>query len=142
MSGIINKTPDMRSGVVGVWDHNDFYKLKAYSPSFGNWSAAIASVQLNKHYPYEVSDGTWRVRFNIILTVPSGTNLIFQDLGHVFADVGGTRQEIVGHGDQNGTTNFCHVESNGNKIYCAATVASTIFGVSGDVLLESKPTYV
>jgi len=143
MSGIISKTPDMKSGVIGAWDHNDFYKLKAYSPSFSAWSHTHSTIYLNKHYPYEVSDGSWRVRFNIIMSVTvAGENLIFRDLGHVFADVSGHNQEIVGHGNSAGTTNHCFVESNGDKIYCSATVSSSIFGLSGDVLLESKPTYV
>jgi len=142
MSGIINKTPDMRSGVVGVWDHNDFYKLKAYSPSFGAWSATLGTTHLNKHYPYEVSDGTWRVRFNIIMSVTSaGATVIFEDLGHVFATVAGHKQDISGHSGTNGTILHCYVESGGNKIYMSGGTG-TVWAFSGDVLLDSKPTYV
>lgn len=95
--------------------------------------------------PYFVYDTSgnkaWRLKFNISGTVTSNSNTTLALLGIVFKTVsGGQAGSLMDAGYTTGGTAQCG--SGSNNIAIRAETASTIFVVSGDVELDSKPTFL
>jgi hypothetical protein len=114
------------------------YTLTVTGPS--SWTT-IRAVGV----PYQTLDGAWRLRFNIVGSSASTGTMTTTVAGIIFKNVAGYQQAITGY--QNATTTNavagCYTNPNTGDItlqYRDAATTNHVF--SGDVELESKPSFV
>jgi hypothetical protein len=104
-----------------------------------NWTTGTDSTFI----PYQAQDGTWRLRFNIYGTISVGaTSLTLTVNGVTFQNLTGTNngQPIaVRHGAT--AISLGQVNDNTSTIGLTCNSSTTEWGCSGDVALESKPTW-
>jgi hypothetical protein len=95
--------------------------------------------------PYQCQDNTWRMRFTVNAVVSSATrtSAFFAVAGVTTKNVAGYAQSIAaseGNGSITTTTAYCDSNANTFGLFHASG-SSTIYRLSGDVELESKPTW-
>lgn len=86
--------------------------------------------------PYQMSDGTWRLRFNIVATATTTTTWDLTVNGATF----GADDACSGYAGAVNTIN-CHVNISASSIVVRTVSTSTGAQISGDVTLSSKPTW-
>jgi hypothetical protein len=102
-----------------------------------NWTTTRAVF-----VPYKMQDGTWRLRFNVCGSISSATASIDLAFDAVTFIAGANNyQACSGFGDATMiVTVFASPGTNSVSIYQASST-STNFRISGDVELNSKPTW-
>lgn len=96
------------------------------------------SAYVGKFIPYQMQDGSWRMRFNLSFSKPSNTNADFDVAGITSLTY---LQPIATDGDQLGAINLSRLGINSNAFQMRTAVAITEAHASGDVGLASKPTW-
>jgi len=89
--------------------------------------------------PYLTLDGQWRLRINIRGTIPTNTALVISIAGVVFSNAAGSQVINISTDNFNGFV--ATVVAGTGNITMNSVTSDTIWGVSGDVELESKPTF-
>lgn len=89
--------------------------------------------------PYQMSDGTWRLRFNIDYTCNSLTTVDISVAGVTFNNAAACSAIDKGVGTVNAMAARTTISS--GSIVVRAASAGTNFSVSGDAELSSKPTW-
>jgi hypothetical protein len=99
-----------------------------------NWTTTTAIA-----VPYKTGDGTWRLKFNIEGSVSVGTTLLDLTMSGITNTV---NQSISGgqRSSAGGRINFAQARSDGT-FRTATDVSSTLFLCSGDIQIDSKPTW-
>lgn len=128
------------------------YKFYAHGTSYNGSIAptitltagggTLSSVQLGQFTPKQNQDGSWRVVFNIKVTVSSATRttVTLAVNGLVFKNTG--NQACCGFDDSLDAVSSCRAVGNtGNITMSHASGTSTEYSMSGDVACESKPTW-
>lgn len=110
--------------------------------------SSITSVERGVLHPYQMHDGSWRMRFNIHFnfTHPGGTIAIteYDISGVVFKNVSNFFQSISGGYPTNIVAlRLAQVFPNSGTVYLESTTAAAqaLHITSGDVELDSKPTW-
>ena len=94
--------------------------------------------------PYQTQDGSWRLKFNIYYAFTSATitSVAVSINGTVFKNVSFYYQAVSVVASTSSTIQHAYVTANtGTITVVAASSTQTGFGVSGDVELDSKPTW-
>lgn len=106
-------------------------------------STTSATSSSYKFIPYQMQDGSWRLKFNFSVTLSANITLnTFTVTGVVFKNISGTAYQgicAVNSAVPAGVSGLC--DNNTNTIRVFATAAANQWGVSGDVELESKPSW-
>lgn len=91
--------------------------------------------------PYKTTDGSWRMKFNIRGTLSGATNNILLTIsGITFKNITNFEQAIaVGSGS--GDFNLGKVNPDASTIFLQSNSVATSWWTSGDVELESQPTW-
>lgn len=89
--------------------------------------------------PYQMSDGTWRLKFNFRVTATSTTQLTVTINGVTFKNVSNYFQSVSNF--PGGNYGRGNVNPNTGQITLYSDLTATAWAVSGDVELESKPTW-
>lgn len=115
-----------------------FFSDKTYTPTVTatGWTTTYARC-----VPYRGIDGIWHLRFNISGTPASeATNLLVMT-GVSYPT--GTRQGCVGWNNGAQTTGVCYADGTTDAVVLSISSATTTDRyVSGDVVLDAKPTFV
>ncbi len=90
--------------------------------------------------PYQTYDGAWRAKFNVSVTHGSETNHSLTITGLTFKNVSNFFQSVLLGGDS-GDTGRAYTRPNEEVITIEFNTASTSTRISGDVELDSKPTW-
>jgi hypothetical protein len=91
---------------------------------------------------YQDQDGNHRLKFNIVGAVAGGarTGTTLTITGVTFKNASGYNQSVAGHTDSAAV--YARVTANANTITVAhASATTTEYGCSGDVELESRPSW-
>jgi hypothetical protein len=101
----------------------------------------LSSVVLAKFMPYQIQDGTWRMRFNLKAELSSAARSV---TGLSIAGITFTAQDhgVVGNNAGGIATTYAVASASGSQVtmgFPSATTDTAIF--SGDVALASKPTW-
>lgn len=94
--------------------------------------------------PYQAQDGAWRLRFNLDTTITSATLSVITITinGTTFKNVSGFNQPISAFCNGGPTPQGRAATNTGNlQIYNTSASGIAGYGASGDVELESKPTW-
>lgn len=97
--------------------------------------------------PYQMNDGTWRLRFSIAMSFPSATttSVNVTVTGIIFKNVSSYFQAVSGYytGGPVGNVEQAYCNPNGGTLTLLTTSGSAAVGIviSGDVELDSKPTW-
>lgn len=120
---------------VHTYYNTDYLLTVAGTNSYVN----IRSIGL----PYETSTGQWRIKFNIVGTKSSSDSCVLTITGITFKNIANYNQ-ACSLSDNNGSSfiEYCYAVPNSATIQTSTSAASTTVYVSGDVELESKPTFV
>jgi hypothetical protein len=89
--------------------------------------------------PYQVQDGSWRLKFNFYVACTSTTNLTANVSGILAKNVSNYLQALSGF--PGGNYGRAYISPNTNTITMTSDLATTSMGASGDIELESKPTW-
>lgn len=108
-------------------------------------SVAFTNVYRGEFIPYQMQNGSWRMRFNITGSVASGSRT-GQDIlinGITSKNINASaRQAVNSYSAASATMSVAWFENNSNQITIRHTSTTTTeYHVSGDVALESKPTW-
>jgi len=101
----------------------------------------LSSVSFSAFIPYQMSDGTWRLRFNFgcVVSVAASTFTVTIN-GVTFKS--GAEQAIVATSSTSAAYMLeTHTNSNAATIYISFSTTVTSPKISGDVILNSKPTW-
>lgn len=102
----------------------------------------LTSTDLGVFIPYQVQDGSWRMRFNVVITVSSTTRTDATINVAGVTNHATVRQAIGGHLDSvTSPHRVSATENAGNYSIAHASASSTIYRYFGDVVLASKPTW-
>jgi hypothetical protein len=106
----------------------------------------LSSVQQGSFTPYQIQNGDWRCKFNVIVTVSSTsrTGIILAIAGITFKNTGGTPGgQAIAAGEDGATTFYrAFADKNAGTItYYHASNTTQFYMFSGDVALESKPSW-
>lgn len=115
-----------------------------FSPNLSLFSGSgTLSIIRGLFIPYQMQDGTWRLRFNVNNTTSlSNTTITIAINGVTFKNISSYQQAIsVMGGTTSPFTANGSVGANTNYMTCFSTSGQTEFRWSGDVELESKPTW-
>lgn len=106
-------------------------------------SGGALTASSYKFVPYQMADGTWRLRFNFSITLSaSAASNTFTVTGVTFKNISGTAYQAasaVNSAVPAGLAALC--DNNTNTVRCFSTITANQWGISGDVELESKPTW-
>ena len=100
-------------------------------------AAATVAFQRSVIVPYQTYDGAWRARFNIALTHGSDASHIITITGITFKNVSTYYQPVT----INSVDGRAYVNPNAETIQVTYGAGETATRLSGDVELESKPTW-
>lgn len=103
-------------------------------------SISSLSVTRGTFTPYQMQDGTWRLTFNIVATHASSGGGTFTINGVTFKNTSGFRQVVASSAETAGTNMDAAADPNASTITCNSQ-NRTFSALSGDVELESKPTW-
>ena len=107
-----------------------------------NITATSCALVRGVFIPYQTWDGTWRLIFNISMTGSSVSGAAITIAGVAFKNVANYYQAVSGFG-YNAANNQAYISglgSNTVQISCNATASPMT--VSGEVELDSKPTWI
>jgi len=122
--------------------------LKAYAhgTSYNNSIAptitTVSSIDFSAFLPYQIQDGSWRMKFNIVANVTSNTRSDYTLTinGVTFYNGAGQVASGFAGGLAAGIRSVCN--SNASTITSSHASATTDgYRISGDVALASKPTW-
>jgi hypothetical protein len=126
-----------------VYSHGTTYTGSPNSPTvtLTSGSGTLSSVTLAKCIPYQVQDGTWRMRFSLTAALSSAARSV---IGLSIAGVTFPAQDqgVGGNNAGAAATTYAVASASGSQVtmgYPSATTDTAIF--SGDVALASKPTW-
>jgi hypothetical protein len=108
---------------------------------------SLSSVQQGDFVPYQMNDGSWRMRFNIdaVLSATSRSSITLAIAGVTFKTVGsGAGQQIAASRySANQGTNYALANPGAGTVFASYNAANTDteVGFAGDVALASKPTW-
>jgi len=105
---------------------------------------ALSSVPRSVFVPYQCQDGSWRLKFNItvILSSATRTSVVLNVNGMVAKNVTGYNQAIYSFNGQDIVHTSGYTSGNtGNLTMNHASGTTVQYFVSGDIELESKPTW-
>lgn len=93
--------------------------------------------------PYQMQDGTWRLKFNVRGTRSAGAAGWISISGVIFKDASGWQQSIdASQNDANSISkSYAFTSQNSNEISYSFTAPVTIILFSGDVELKTKPIW-
>lgn len=120
---------------------------KQYSLTIGGTNVTGAPRAVGVPYRNDIRETTWRLKFNIVVTVSSGSRTTqgFTITGVVFKATANFYQQIIGNTISSASA--YHVNStvnqaanSGGAVHASAT--TTEYGWSGDVELDAKPSFV
>lgn len=138
--GIVINSTQIRCEIDGSGERqyleSDGYFTVTGAP--GTWTTDRAAL-----IPYRTPDGIWRLRFNINGTVNSQSRTIFNLTisGVTFKSYASYFQPVCSYNNAN-VPALSYVSYTTNEIYILHTNSITIrYGVSGDIELDSKPTW-
>lgn len=89
--------------------------------------------------PYQVQDGTWRLKFNLAVTATSTTSLTLSVNGIVTKNVTNYFQAISNFPGGNYGRGYMGIGT--NTIILTSDLSTTSYSASGDIELNSKPTW-
>ena len=121
----------------GQWQY-DISSYVTSSPSVSSMGRAVAVVT-------KCDSGQYRMKFNISFTVASGSrngatitisNCIFKNATNYYQAISGVHSS----GSTSSCTGFAS-SNTGDIVLSHPTTTTTVYGASGDVELESKPTW-
>lgn len=113
--------------------------LRQYTLSVSGTSSWVTSYAVG--VPYQTLDGQWRIRINIEGTSSINTPVDLTITGVVFKTTGSVGQALAVW--SNGAAgNYGRANSGANTIRMLCTANSTQWGVTGDVALDDKPSFV
>lgn len=101
----------------------------------------LSSVNLTSFIPYQTQEGSWRLRFNVTVTLSSTarTTVRLNVAGVTFA---GSFQSLSGNNNQVSAVGGAYTRSGGGDMEMFySSVSATEHYFSGDVDLASKPTW-
>ncbi len=104
---------------------------------------SLNSVGRSMFVPYQLADGSWRLKFNLCVSVSSltRTNCQFAINGLTFNSTGSAYQAIaVNDTSLNGLSGYCS-PGTGTLVAVHQSLNTSFYGLSGDVELQSKPTW-
>jgi len=105
----------------------------------------LSTVHLAVFIPYQLQDGTWRLRSNGSVTLSSATrtSVLIEIAGIKFADKGVTGQQVTATQENGGATNYYAfaVKNIGRIEIIHGSLATTYYSWSFDVELLAKPTW-
>lgn len=138
----IGTTPLAAGPYLMLPDENPTY-LKQYSEAAGDFTTsgpAGWSHIYSYFIPYQLSDGSWRLTFNLAGSITSAAAAIVSVTGLVFKN--SDRQGITNFTDTGGVvTSNSGVHENTGNIAIETSASVGVIYASGDVALESKPTW-
>jgi hypothetical protein len=106
---------------------------------------SLSTVRLAEFIPYQMADNTWRMKFNIEVTVSTvtRTSLTLSINGLTFFSTLGDGQAFAGWANNGGLgVGYAVANTNTNTLSLGHASGSTaIYTMSGDVKLASKPTW-
>lgn len=104
----------------------------------------VSAVTRGVFIPYKMQDGTWRLKFNVKITTSSQQTTDFTVNGITSKNVAGLEQAFA-FAQSNNTDfplAFGYIANNTNSFNLSiASSAATSWSASGDIELESKPTW-
>lgn len=104
----------------------------------------LTAVTRASFVPYKMQDGAWRLKFNLVTSLSSAarTATILEVVGVTFKNVSSNYQAVAGMGSSAVPPYQTYVIPNTGRIEmdCPSTTIGAMY-VSGDVELESKPTW-
>jgi hypothetical protein len=89
--------------------------------------------------PYQMSNGTWRLKFNFRVTATSTTGLTITVNGVIFKNVANFFQAVTNYPGGNYGRGLA--TPNTGQITLSSDLSTTAYSATGDVELESKPTW-
>ena len=110
----------------------------ALTVSGTNWNTEKATG-----IPYKLVDGSWRIKFNIVGSLSVSASAIDLTIaGLTFLNIaGGYPQAVSCDGNATQWAN-AHARSNIGQVRISSGGSNGWYSVSGDVELDSKPTFV
>ena len=151
-SGLLVPVTSMGDAVATTLGHKQYYHGTTYNGgnaptiTLSSGGGSLSSVQLGAFIPYKLQDGTWRMRFNIVVTLSSAarTEAILAVAGVTFKNTGGTPGGQGVYAGEDGATTMYRAFAAKNagtiNMYHASNTTA-YYMTSGDVALESKPTW-
>lgn len=104
----------------------------------------LNTVNMSEFIPYQLKDGSWRMRFNmrLNLSATARTTVVFAINGVTFFNTGGNGQVVTGAIYSVVSIFYVSAGSNVNTIeFVHASSSVNEYNLSGDVKLASKPTW-
>lgn len=104
--------------------------------------ASLSSVNGSNFIPYQMQDGSWRMKFNFTVTLSSEarTSATIAIAGVVFSN--DTAHNVSAAPTTGTALHGAFTTSGGDVVTCVhASSATTIYRFSGDVALDSKPSW-
>jgi len=117
-----------------IYQHGTTYN-NGIAPTVGG----VVSVQQGQFIPYQMQDGSWRMKFNVGYTQASSTTYDFTINGVEFITPG--QAVSVNFNGGASTLSYSMTNTSGNTIILRGSANLTQPSVSGDVRLASKPTW-
>jgi hypothetical protein len=158
-NGAVTFTTNNYTPLVGNYDESFFISIQKQSPDYVTPGVFVGNVQPEWQYDltvtgtnwtttravgvvYKMGSGQYRMRFNIVGTVsPSVTSIGLSAIGVTFKNISSYSQAIsVSPSGGSGSTMSGECIPNSNNISLAGA-SSGGWRLSGDVELESKPTF-
>lgn len=126
-----------------VYAHGTTYNGgNAPTVTLSSGGGSLSSVNLSQFIPYQMYDGSWRMKFNLRVSVSNTarTTAFFAINGVTFSSA---LQAITGDGNTSSATVFAaEATASSNTVGVGhASASTTVYKLSGDVALESKPTW-
>lgn len=103
----------------------------------------VTSVTRAVFIPYQMADGTWRMKLQLRVTSSAVQTNILNINGITTKNVTSWEQVVAMSqlGGASTPMSIAGFTPNSNTLTLAVTTTSTLWGVSGDIELESKPTW-
>jgi hypothetical protein len=107
---------------------------------------SLTSVIRSSFIPYQLQDGRWRLKanFNVQLSGLTRVSVDFSINGITIKNTSLMFQPIIGYQFDvpSATVGYCYASPNSSALVLNhSSAATTVYGVSGDIELESKPTW-
>lgn len=113
--------------------------------SLSSGGGTLTTVNFAQFIPYQMQDGTWRLKLNLTVTLSSTgrTSVVIAINGVTFFNTGADGQALTGHSISGGVyTVYCRAIPSAGTIAIVTVVGTTDeYMFSGDVKLASKPTW-
>lgn len=121
-----------------VYDHSGTYNGGGAPTLTG-----VSTTDYTAFIPYQVQDGSWRLKFNIIATQSAASSWSVTVNGVTFKDIGGNNQLSVNSRQSSGANSgfLSYATGNSGVLAAAFSGSNADIQIDGDVPLESKPTW-